>query len=76
MFLLNKLTSAAAAFAQTNFITPINNATTDFNNLIIDDLNTLNLKNPAIAALMIQSNMDPMVGFGSFSPLSNYGLAP
>jgi hypothetical protein len=35
----HKLTSAAAAFAQTNFITPINNATTDFNNLIIEGIN-------------------------------------
>lgn len=45
-------------------------------NLLIDDLNSINaVNNPAFAALLLQSNLDPMLGISSPFKLDNLNLS-
>ena len=72
-------TTGAALINQTKFFTPTNSqiANTSNNsqlNLLIDDLNSINaINNPAFAALLLQSNLDPMLGIGSPFKLDSLG---
>ena len=45
-------------------------------NLLIDDLNSANVvNNPAFAALLLQSNLDPMLGISSPFKMDNLNLS-
>lgn len=52
----------------------LNLGSTSFNNLLADDLNSLNMTNPNVAALLFQSNIDPMLGIGSPFKLGNESI--
>jgi hypothetical protein len=53
----------------------LNLGSTSFSNLVADDLNSLNMTNPNMtAALLFQSNIDPMLGVGSPFKLGNESM--